>query len=68
MEDGAQPEPSVLRPGARVELGEAIYGYEAGTRGVVLRLGDGGSEVLVRLEPTAHALFVAPDRLRPSPD
>jgi hypothetical protein len=53
----------LLLAGANVELIEALYGYEAGARGVVLQLGADGS-ALVRFAATGHAMFVARAALR----
>lgn len=53
-----------LREGCRVALREAIYGYERGSSGVVVRPRDVSGRILVRFDGTGHGVFVAPELLR----
>jgi hypothetical protein len=54
----------LLLPGAKVELVEALYGYDVGAQGEILQIGSDGS-ALVRFAATGHAMFVAREALRP---
>jgi hypothetical protein len=53
-----------LPPGTTVELVSSLPGYEAGTRGVIVRTSAVDTTVLVRFADTGHALYVSPDDLR----
>jgi len=54
----------LLWPGAVVELVSSLPGYEAGTRGVILRTSGVDTRVLVRFAETGHALYVPRECLR----
>jgi hypothetical protein len=53
-----------IRAGTRVELLEAIYGYDAGSIGVVVHAGR-HEQLLVRFDSTGHAMYVDRALLKP---